>query len=210
MAYLTNSFIENKRKETLYERVKDVLLFPENNKISSPFLSNKHGHKLYQTREYFDFSSLMHIIDWNVNIQRRLLQNEPFPFVLASPDTPPGVSRLFGASSPFLPAMMAPVYSSQPQHKASDLEEVDYSPRQNPALLVEDEHGYSNLDFDHIISLSDLFGFDTKISINSTDKLIDYEFSHTSELQPSEGELRKEFYSNSMYPDISLLEKDNN
>ena len=198
MAYITHSFIENKRKETLYERVKDVLLFPENNKISSPFLCNKHGHKLSQTREYFDFSSLMHIIDWNVNIERRLLQNQPFPFAVTAPETPPGVSRFFGASSPFLPAMLAPVCSSQPQHRDPDLDEVDCSPRQNPALLIEDEHGYPDLNFGDIISVSNFLGFDTKISVNSTERFVDYEFTHTNDFQPS-AQLRKEFYSDSNY-----------
>ena len=196
MAYITHSFIENKRKETLYERVKDVLLFPENNKISSPFFCSKHGHKLSQTRKYFDFSSLMHIIDWNVNIERRLLQNQPFPFAVTAPETPPGVSRLFGATSPFLPAMVAPVCVSQPQHRDSDLEEVDCSPRQNPALLIEDEHGYPDLNFGDIISVSNFFGFDTKISVNSTERLVDYEFTHTNNFQPS-AQFRKEFYSDS-------------
>ena len=185
MAYLIQSFMENKRKETLYERVKDALMFPENNKISNPFFCNKQGHKLFQTRDYFDFFSLMHFVDWNVNIQRRLVQNEPF--VLATPDTPPGVSSLLSTTSPIVSAMMAPVTQRTP----SDEAQLGQSHCLIPTVLVEEVNGDSDLDFAEIIRICDYFGFDTKISINSSEKLIDYEFSHKKDLQPSESKLRK-------------------
>ena len=177
MAYLAQSFMENKRKDTLYERVKDVLMFPENNKISSPFLSNKQGHKLYQTRELFNFCSLMQFVHWNLTIQERLVQHEPIPSFTSTSSTsqPLGVCQLL--SCPPLGPIMAPI-------------------TQIPTLLVDDASVESNLDFGEIISVCQYSGFDIKISIAASEKLIDYDLTPKRQSSPSEeAQLRKGFNS---------------
>ena len=180
MAYLAQSFMENKRKDTLYERVKDVLMFPENNKISSPFLSNKQGHKLYQTRELFNFCSLMQFVHWNLSIQERLVQHEPIAGF--SSGQPLGVCQLL--SCPPLAPLMAPLTSLPPGH------------RQIPTLLVDDASVESNLEFGEIISVCEYSGFDIKISIDASEKLIDYDLSPKRQTSPSEeAQLRKGFNS---------------
>ena len=175
MAYLAQSFIENKRKDTLYERVKDVLMFPENNKISSPFLSNKQGHKLYQTRELFNFCSLMQFVHWNLTIQERLVQHEPIPSFTSNSSQPLGVCQLL--SCPPLAPVMAPI--SQTLAPAGP-------DRQVPTLMVDDASVETNLDFGEIISVCESSGFDIKISIAASEKLIDYDFSPKTQSSPSE------------------------
>ena len=187
MAYLAQSFMENKRKDTLYERVKDVLMFPENNKISSPFLCNKQGHKLYQTRELFNFCSLMQFVHWNLTILDRLVQHEPIPsFTSSSTSQPLGVCQLL--SCPPLGPIMAPITQTSdhwPSH------------RQIPTLLVDDASVVeSNLDFGEILSVCEYTGFDIKISIAASEKLIDYDLSPKRHSSPSEeAQLRKGFNS---------------
>ena len=179
MAYLAQSFMENKRKDTLYERVKDVLMFPENNKISSPFLSNKQGHKLHQTRELFNFCSLMQFVHWNLSIQERLVQHEPIASFTSN--QPMGVCQLL--SCPPLGPVMAPLTSPG----------LD---RQIPTLLVDDASVESNLDFGDIISVCEFSGFDIKISIDSSEKCIDYDFCPKRQSSPlDEAQLRKSFNS---------------
>ena len=183
MAYLAQSFMENKRKDTLYERVKDVLMFPENNKISSPFLCNKQGHKLYQTRELFNFCSLMQFVHWNLTILDRLVQHEPIPsFTSSSTSQPLGVCQLL--SCPPLAPVMAPITQTSDH-------------RQIPTLLVDDASVVeSSLDFGEILSVCEHSGFDIKISIAASEKLIDYDLSPKRQSSPSEeAQLRKGFNS---------------
>ena len=191
MAYLAQSFMENKRKDTLYERVKDVLMFPENNKISSPFLSNKQGHKLYQTRELFNFCSLMQFVHWNLTIQERLVQHEPIASFRSG--KPLGVCQLL--SCPPLGPVMAPLTSLPPGHS------------QIPTLLVDDASVESNLDFGEIISVCEYSGFDMKISIDASEKLINYDLSPKRQSSSSEeARLRKGFNSEfTFYENIFLF-----
>ena len=199
MAYLVHSFMENKRKETLYERVMDVLIFPENNKISSPFLSNKQGHKLTQSGDLLKFYKLMQIVNLNVTINEPFVQQEPIPSF--NKLQPLGVSSPLGCSPPA--AVMAPTSQTS---TPPGLDEHWSSHRQIPTLIVEDASVESGpgLDYGEIISVCEHSGFDMKISIDASEKNINYDFlpqrqSSTSE----EAQLRKGF--NSYIPSKDFL-----
>merc|ERR1711971_1347140 len=61
------------------------------------------------------------------------------------------------------------------------------SHRQIPTLLVNDASVVeSNLDFGEIISVCEFSGFDIKISIAASEKLIDYDLSPKRQSSPSE------------------------
>ena len=124
----------------------------------------------------------------------RKVSNNKESFVQHEPTLSSTSTNIQPLSSPPPAPLIAP---STQTSSPPGLDDHWFSHSQNPTPIVEDASVESNLDFGEIVSVCEHTGFKMKISIDASEKIINYDFLPKGQSSPSEeAQLRKGFNSN--------------